>query len=309
MKYQNVTDTPGENSYFLVFNLTDTPQTRETVVTLCNNLSGILRSIRNRFPKLEVSCVMGFGADAWQKLFPDAGKPRELNTFEAIKGPHFTAVSTPGDIFFHIRALNVSACYELGSIISRALSGAVTCEDEVHGFRYMDGRAIIGFVDGTENPEFEDERKEYAVIGDEDPEFAGGSYAFVQKYIHDMDAWQSLSTEDQEKVIGRHKFNDVELTDEQKIPGSHNVVTNIQDEEGNDLKIVRANMPFSNPAKNEHGTYFIGYARYFSTTRRMLENMFAGKETGATDELLKFSTAVTGTLFFIPSPAMLDDVE
>ena len=56
MKYQNVTDTPGENSYFLVFNLTDTPQTRETVVTLCNNLSGILRSIRNRFPKLEVSC-------------------------------------------------------------------------------------------------------------------------------------------------------------------------------------------------------------------------------------------------------------
>ncbi|MCG6396200.1 hypothetical protein K6U71_17485, partial [Vibrio alginolyticus] len=63
MKYQNVTDTPGENSYFLVFNLTDTPQTRETVVTLCNNLSGILRSIRNRFPKLEVSCVMGFGAD------------------------------------------------------------------------------------------------------------------------------------------------------------------------------------------------------------------------------------------------------
>lgn len=111
----------------------------------------------------------------------------------------------------------MSACYELGSIISRALSGAVTCEDEVHGFRYMDGRAIIGFVDGTENPEFEDERKEYAVIGDEDPGFAGGSYAFVQKYIHDMDAWQSLSTEDQEKVIGRHKFNDVELTDEQKI--------------------------------------------------------------------------------------------
>ena len=120
---------------------------------------------------------------------------------------------------------------------------------------------------------------------------------------------QSLSTEDQEKVIGLHKFNDAELTDEQKIPGSHNVVTNIQDEEGNDLKIVRANMPFSNPAKNEHGTYFIGYARYFSTTRRMLENMFAGKETGATDELLKFSTAVTGTLFFIPPPAMLDDVE
>ncbi|WP_413491819.1 Dyp-type peroxidase [Morganella psychrotolerans] len=309
MKYQDVTDQPGENAYFLVFNLTENSQTRDKVVTLCNNLSGILRSMRTRYPALEVSCVAGFGADAWSRLFSDAGKPRELNTFKEIKGAHFTAVSTPGDIFFHIRALNVSACYELGSVISQALSGAVTCEDEVHGFRYMDGRAIIGFVDGTENPAFEDERAEYSVIGDEDPAFTGGSYAFVQKYIHDMSAWQNQSTEYQEKVIGRHKFNDVELTDDQKIPGSHNVVTNIQDANGNDLKIVRANMPFSNPAKDEYGTYFIGYARYFSTTRRMLENMFAGTESGASDELLKFSTAVTGTLFFIPPSALLDDIE
>ncbi|OBU12465.1 Dyp-type peroxidase [Morganella psychrotolerans] len=309
MKYQDVTNQPGENAYFLVFNLTENSQTRDKVVTLCNNLSGMLRSMRTRYPALEVSCVMGFGADAWSRLFPDAGKPRELNTFKEIKGAHFTAVSTPGDIFFHIRALNVSACYELGSVISQALSGAVTAVDEVHGFRYMDGRAIIGFVDGTENPAFEDERAEYSVIGDEDPAFTGGSYAFVQKYIHDMSAWQNQSTEYQEKVIGRHKFNDVELTDEQKIPGSHNVVTNIQDADGNDLKIVRANMPFSNPAKDEYGTYFIGYARYFSTTRRMLKNMFAGAESGASDELLKFSTAVTGTLFFIPPSAMLDDIE
>ncbi|MEX9542349.1 Dyp-type peroxidase, partial [Escherichia coli] len=137
----------------------------------------------------------------------------------------------------------------------------------------------------------------------------GGSYAFVQKYIHDMTAWQNLSVEEQEKVIGRHKFNDIELTDEQKIPSSHNVVTNIKDEKGEDLKIVRANMPFSSPSKNEYGTYFIGYARYFTTTRRMLESMFLGTENGATDELLKYSTAVTGTLFFVPSPSLLDDIE
>ena len=42
-----------------------------------------------------------------------------------------------------------------------------------------------------------------------------------------MEAWEKQPVIEQEKVIGRHKFNDVELTDEEKEPGSHNVVTNI----------------------------------------------------------------------------------
>ncbi|MEQ5208311.1 Dyp-type peroxidase [Proteus sp. fly-1067] len=308
MKYQDVTKSPCENAYFLVFNLIHSPENREILIDLCNNFSGLIRSMRTRFPELETSCVMGFGTNAWATLFPNQAKPKELNTFKEIKGDTYTAVSTSGDLFFHIRALKVSACYELASIISQKLKNIVTPVDEVHGFRYFDGRSIIGFVDGTENPEYEDERASYAVIGDEDPEFSGGSYAFVQKYIHDMEAWEKQSLIEQEKVIGRHKFNDVELTDEEKEPGSHNVVTNIQDENGDDLKIVRANMPFSNPSKNEYGTYFIGYARYFSTTRRMLENMFAGTPEGHTDKLLKFSTPITGTLFFVPSPEFLDDL-
>ncbi|MCT8248709.1 Dyp-type peroxidase [Proteus faecis] len=308
MKYQDVTKSPCENAYFLVFNLNYSPENRDILIDFCNNFSGLIRSMRTRFPELETSCVMGFGANAWTTLFPNQPKPQELNTFKEIKGNTYTAVSTPGDLFFHIRALKVSACYELASIISQKLKNIVMPVDEVHGFRYFDGRSIIGFVDGTENPEYEDERASYAVIGDEDPEFTGGSYAFVQKYIHDMEAWEKQPVIEQEKVIGRHKFNDVELTDEEKEPGSHNVVTNIQDENGEDLKIVRANMPFSNPSKNEYGTYFIGYARYFSTTNRMLENMFAGTPEGHTDKLLKFSTPVTGTLFFVPSPEFLDDI-
>lgn len=308
MKYQDVTKSPCENAYFLVFNLNYSPENRDILIDFCNNFSGLIRSMRTRFPELETSCVMGFGANAWTTLFPNQPKPKELNTFKEIKDNTYTAVSTPGDLFFHIRALKVSACYELASIISQKLKNIVVPVDEVHGFRYFDGRSIIGFVDGTENPEYEDERASYAVIGDEDPEFTGGSYAFVQKYIHDMEAWEKQPLIEQEKVIGRHKFNDVELTDEEKEPGSHNVVTNIQDENGNDLKIVRANMPFSNPSKNEYGTYFIGYARYFSTTNRMLENMFAGTPEGHTDKLLKFSTPITGTLFFVPSPEFLDDI-
>lgn len=302
---QDVTEKPGENAIFIVYGLNDGKESIEKVKDLCTNFSALIRSMRNRFPDLEFSCVIGFGPEAWQRLFPSMNKPKELEPFIEIKGDKYTAVSTPGDLFFHIRAKRMGACFEMASIIEQKLKGVVASIDEVHGFRYFDGKSIIGFVDGTENPAIDEDPYHFAVIGEEDVEFAGGSYAFVQKYIHNMDAWNSLSTEDQEKAIGRRKFNDVELSDEEKPANAHNAVTNIQDENGEDLKIVRANMPFANTSKGEYGTYFIGYAATFTTTRRMLENMFIGDPIGNTDRLLDFSTAVTGTLFFVPSYEML----
>ena len=305
MASQDVTHAPGEYAMFLVYGLSESPGSADTVKKLCGNFVALVRSMRNRFPDYDASCVMGFGAQAWSRLFPAQPRPKELAVFEAIQGEKHTAVSTPGDLFFHIRARKMDGCYEIASMIGTQLGRAVVHVDEVHGFRYFDGRAIIGFVDGTENPEGDD-RLTFAAIGDEDVEFKGGSYAFVQKYLHDMEAWNALSTEEQEKAIGRRKFNDVELTDEEKPDNAHNAVTNISDENGNELKIVRANMPFANPSRGEYGTYFIGYAGTFSTTRRMLENMFVGDPAGNTDRLLDFSTAVTGTLFFVPS---LDVIE
>ena len=306
MRPQNVTDKPGENAIFMVFGLLEKENTADTVKELCDRFPVIIRSMRNRFPDQEISGVMGFGAEAWSVLFPEQPKPKELIPFKEIKGEKHTAVSTPGDLFFHIRSKKKDSCYEIASLISNALQEVTTAIDEVQGFRYFDGRAIIGFVDGTENPDFDTDK--YAVIGDAEPDFKGGSYAFVQKYIHDMNKWNSLSTEEQEKVVGRRKYDDWELSDEEKPENAHNAVTNIEDEDGNELKIVRANMPFANPAKREFGTYFIGYAGTFTTTRRMLENMFIGDPVGNSDRLLDFSTAVTGTLFFVPSFDQLEEL-
>ena len=305
MKSQDVTNKPGENALFMVFGLTAGNEAAEKVKELCGSFAALVKSMRNRFPEAEVSAVMGFGANAWGRLFPELPRPKELEVFKEIKGDKHTAVSTSGDLFFHIRAKRKDICYELAAIISNALQGAAEHIDEVHGFRYFDGRAIIGFVDGTENPD-SNEAYNYATIGEEDVFFKGGSYAFAQKYIHDMSKWNNLSTEEQEKVIGRRKYNDLELSDEEKPENAHNAVTNIADEEGNELKIVRANMPFANPSKGEFGTYFIGYANSFTTTRRMLENMFIGDPVGNSDRLLEFSTAVTGTLFFVPTFDLLE---
>lgn len=305
-RLQAVTSRPGENALFIVLGLNPDVDV-DAIKDFAGSFSALVRSLRVRFPQDEFNAVLGFGSDAWDRIFPDAAKPRELQPFQAIKGEKYAAPSTPGDLFFHIRANKQGICFELASVIQQQLANLVYPIDEVHGFRYLDGRAIIGFVDGTENPE-EEVAAEYALVGEEDPEFKGGSYAFIQKYIHNMDAWRALSDEEQEKVIGRKKYSDVELGDDVKPGTAHNEVSKAHDADGNELKIVRANVAFANTSKNEYGTFFIGYARYFSTTRQMLRNMFLGNREGNVDRLLDFSTPLTGCLFYVPTFDFLDDL-
>jgi porphyrinogen peroxidase len=197
-------------------------------------------------------------------------------------------------------------CFELAAQIMARLSGAVTVADEVHGFLYFDHRDLLGFVDGTENPAgrlaFDS-----VIIGDEDPAYAGGSYVIVQKYVHDLDAWNALPTEQQERVIGRTKLADIELDDAAKPSYAHNALTTIT-ENGKEVKIVRDNMPFGSVATGEYGTYFIGYSRSPAVTELMLRNMFIGLPEGNYDKLLDVSRAVTGGLFFVPSADFLESL-
>ncbi|MCV2502610.1 MAG: Dyp-type peroxidase [Neisseriaceae bacterium] len=304
---QSVTNTPGVNVTFIVLGISQENSDNEKIIDFAANFSALIRSMNNRFPDSDFSAILGFSSNAWDILFPNEKKPKELAPFKEIKGKKYTAVSTPGDLFFHIRAKTQDICFEFASIINSELKDTTYYIDETHGFRYFDGRAIIGFVDGTENPE-SIISEGYALVGDEDPDFKGGSYAFLQKYTHDMHQWNALSEEEQEKIIGRRKYNDLELDDAHKPGTAHNVVSKAYDEEGNELKIVRANVAYSYPSKNEYGTMFIGYAKSFSVTNQMLEHMFLGDDEGNLDSLLDYSTAVTGTLFFIPSLDFLDDL-
>ncbi|HEX7339614.1 MAG TPA: Dyp-type peroxidase [Rhodanobacteraceae bacterium] len=275
-----------------------------TVRSFCGDLPALLRAVGVRDPDARLSCIMGFGSNAWDRLF-GTPRPRELHPFREIQGVHH-AVSTPGDILFHIRAMRQDVCFELATQILARLGGAVTAVDEVHGFKYFDARDLIGFVDGTENP-VGPEAVAATVIGDEDAAFAGGSYVIVQKYLHDLDGWNALPVEAQEKIIGRTKQTNIELDDDVKPSSAHNALTVIE-EDGEELDIVRDNMPFGDVGKGEFGTYFIGYAKSPRRIEQMLENMFVGRPAGNYDRLLNYSRAVTGSLFFVPSTDFLDGV-
>jgi putative iron-dependent peroxidase len=248
---------------------------------------------------------VGFGSDAWDQLFGKP-RPRELHKFREVRAGERHAVSTPGDMLFHIRAQRMDLCFELATQIMARLGTAISPVDEVHGFRYFDSRDLIGFVDGTENPKGQD-AIDATLITDEDPAFAAGSYVIIQKYLHDLAAWNVLPTEKQEKIVGRTKLNDVELDDKVKPTSAHNALTKIV-ENGKEIKILRDNMPFGNAGQKEFGTYFIGYSRSPRTIEKMLENMFVGKPPGNYDRLLDFSRAVTGNLFFVPSATFLENV-
>ena len=290
---------------FLVVTLNPGLETRTTVRSLCGDLAALLRAVGFRDTDGKLSCVMGFGSEAWDRLF-GSPRPAELHPFREIQAGNRHAVSTTGDLLFHIRAERMDLCFELATRIMASLGSAVSPADEVHGFRYFDARDLLGFVDGTENPTGQ-AAVDAVLVGEEDARFAGGSYVIVQKYLHDLAGWNALSTEAQEHIIGRTKLSDIELDDSVKPTSAHNALTTIV-KDGKEVKILRDNMPFGRAGESEFGTYFIGYSRSPSTIEEMLLNMFIGRPPGNYDRLLDFSRALTGNLFFVPSQTFLENV-
>lgn len=285
----------------MVWNFREGRDFQDSFKRVCSLVINLNNSANVRFPHSKASVVMGIGFNAWKALQLPVPLPKEFEEFKPVTGSRHTAVSTKGDLHFHIRGDAYSFCIDAASEITDVLSAVAECIEEVHGFRYWDSRSILGFVDGTENPHGA-ERSYFGIINEDDPSYAGCSYLFVQKYIHDLKAWRSLTTGEQEKVIGRSKTDDIEMPDDVKPSNSHSALANA----GDDFKVIRDNMPFGNISDNEMGTYFIAYASSFNTVKKMLSRMFIGEPEGNYDRILDFSTAKTGTLFFVPTLDMLD---
>lgn len=300
---QDVYKDVGRNVNFTVLNLNrkDKNDERARIEEFCDRSQAIIRSLRIRDDHAHLLVAIGFSNSAWDYLFPGAPKPKELEDFKTIAANGYTMPATGGDIFLHVRAHSEDVVFECMSQFMEFLAPFTTTLDETHGFRYLEGRAIIGFIDGTEAPSGADSPP-WAIVGSEDPEFAGGSYAFLQKWIHNMPFWENLSTEDQEKAVGRRKFSDLELADDQKSqkPMAHNLASKLEID-GDEKKIIRMNVPFSYPALRQTGTMFIGYAQHWEYTKAMCQQMVDRQ-----DFLLTFSEIKTGQLFFVPSRDLLD---
>jgi len=299
---QAILVTPTEAAIFLVLVVHDGGE--NVVRDLLGDVGGLVRSVAFRIPDGGLGCVAGIGSGLWDRL-TGGPRPAGLHPFAEIAGTRHTAVSTAGDLLLHIRARRADLCFELAQRLVERLRAVAEVVDEVHGFKSFDERDLLGFVDGTENP-VGASAPAAALIGDEDPVFAGGSYVLVQRYVHDLASWDALAVSEQERVVGRTKLNDIELADDVKPANSHVALTTIEGEDGEQRQILRYNMPFGRVGTAEFGTYFIGYARSPDVIEQMLTNMFVGSPAGNYDRILDFSTARTGSLFFVPSVQVLE---
>ena len=304
---QSVQAPLSRSAIFLVVTVGDSDADLAAARDALGALGDLVKNVGFRDLDGRLSCVAGIGSAFWDRLSPDR-RPLDLHVFPRIEGPVHSAPSTPGDLLFHIRAEREDMTFELERQLLDVLGDAIAVVDETTGFRYFDARDLLGFVDGTANPTGA-ELPDAALIGaGADPDFAGGSYIVVQKYLHDMAAWAALSTEDQEAVMGRTKSDNIEIDDDDEPRKSHKSLATIEDPDGGEFAILRDNMPFGRPGAGEFGTYFIGYAGRLWVIERMLERMFVGVPPGGYDRLLDFSVAMTGTTFFAPTAAMLEDL-
>ncbi|WP_308470875.1 MULTISPECIES: Dyp-type peroxidase [unclassified Rathayibacter] len=293
----------SRSAVFLSLDIVGGQDAADRVRDVVADVGGILRAVGFRDLGLRLSCLVGIGSDAWDR-FGGEGRPAQLHPFREVVGAAHTAVSTQTDLLFHIRAERDDACFEFERLLLDALGEDVVVRDEVVGFRYFDNRDLLGFVDGTENPTGE-ALPRVALIGAEDAAFANGSYLVVQKYLHDLTAWHALTTEQQERVIGRSKADNVEREDD-PAQLSHKGLATVVDAGGTEHDILRDNMPFGRPGRGEFGTYFLGLAADLSVIETMLTRMFVGVPAGRHDRLLDFSTATTGGVYFVPSRDVLE---
>ncbi|MFT3732146.1 MAG: Dyp-type peroxidase [Hyphomicrobium sp.] len=289
---------------FLVVTVGSEPESLARVCAALDGLDDLVKTVGFRDLSARLSCIVGIGSELWDRLHFDK-RPQELKVFAPVKGPVHSAPSTPGDLLFHIRAERRDFCFEFERLLLDSLGDGITVVDEVAGFRYFDARDLLGFVDGTANPTGLN-LPASALVGDEDRDFAGGSYVVIQKYLHDLCAWTKVPTPLQEAIIGRTKIDNVEIDDDDAPRKSHKSLATIVDTNGHEYDILRDNMPFGRPGQREFGTYFIGYSRYLWVIEKMLERMYLGDTPGAYDRLLDFSTPLTGATFFAPARPALE---
>ena len=292
---------PNAHALFLVVRVNEPNANGHTVARAAAGVPALIETVARHDPNAGLVCTVGFGPGFWDVIHP-RGRPGKLRPFTAIDGRGLSAPSTGGDLLFHVISDRYDLNFECARRLRSRLGNAVSVTDEVHGFRYLDSRDLTGFIDGTENPSGAEDRATAALIGAEDPDFAGGSYVFTQRYVHKLTQWATVPEAEQERAIGRRKPDSEELPDDEK-PSTAHISRVVIEEDGEELEIVRHSFPYG--TTSEAGLFFIAYTKDLAIPEKMLRRMLGAAGDGHHDHLMDYTQAVTGGHFFAPSLEIL----
>jgi putative iron-dependent peroxidase len=293
---------PSDHARFIVLNLKNL-----SIDGLKERLNALL-STRDRLitqhPEAEIKTSIAFGPELWAKLYHTT--PEGFKQLEPIQGA-FQMPVVPADVLIHIASARTDICFALSQSFFDGIQDQVEVLDERVCFRYLDGRDLTGFIDGTENPQFPDDRAETALLGEDSGIFEDGSFIFAQRYVHELEKWKRLKVDAQENVIGRSKLESIEMDDEHKPENAHIARVVIEDNEGEELEILRHSLPYGD-GQGEQGLFFIAYTKDLTRIDRMLVNMFGTQGDGIHDRLLHFVTPMDGAYFFAPNEEVLEEI-
>ncbi|UTO19393.1 MULTISPECIES: Dyp-type peroxidase [Acinetobacter] len=293
---------PSDHARFIVLRLKDL-----TISELKQQIAALL-STRDRLitqhPNDQIKTAIAFGPELWSQLYTET--PTGFKQLNPEQGA-FNMPVEPADIFIHIASARADICFAMSQAFFAGIQTKVEVLDERPCFRFFDGRDMTGFIDGTENPQFPDDRAETALLPEDAEAFADGSFIFAQRYIHDLAKWQQLKVDAQEQVFGRTKLESIELDDDIKPQNAHIARTVIEDEDGEEMEILRHSLPYGD-GKGEQGLFFVAYTNNLSIIDAMLQRMFGTSGDGIHDRLLHFTTAIDGAYYFAPSDELLEEI-
>ncbi len=258
-------------------------------------IEALLERCEKQFP--DVSVVLSFGAEAWHLLQPN-WMPVTLKPFETLQGQQgHIAPSTQADLFFWLHGTDISQVFDVALMIDRKMKSVANLALQERGFSYHQNLDLIGFEDGTANPETEELKREAAVIAEGLPG-AGGCLVLSQKWVHDLEKWNATPVHCQEAVVGRTKEENIELEGDAMPDDSHISRTDLK-VDGVPMKIYRHSAPFG--TVTEKGLLFLAFGCELLRFTSQLESMYGLTEDKKIDQLLNFSKAVSGSYWFAPS--------
>ncbi|MFD1438834.1 Dyp-type peroxidase [Acinetobacter sp. ANC 4282] len=293
---------PSDHARFIVLRLKDL-----TIDELKEKLADLFTTrdrLITQHPNAQIKTGVAFGPALWAKLYNQT--PEDFKQLEPIQGS-FQMPVVPADVLIHVASQRTDICFALSQSFFEGIQDKVEVLDERVCFRNFDGRDLTGFIDGTENPQFPDDRAEVALLGEDAGVFADGSFVFAQRYAHNLAKWKQLKVDTQENVIGRTKLESIELDDEVKPENAHIARVVIEDEEGEEMEILRHSLPYGD-GKGDQGLFFIAYTKKLEIIDHMLQHMFGTTGDGIHDRLLHFVTPVDGAYYFAPSEELLEEV-
>lgn len=293
---------PSDHARFIVLRLKDLsiPELKQQIAALISTRDRLI----TQHPDAQIKTAIGFGPELWSKLYAET--PKDFKQLDPQNGA-FNMPVVPADVFIHIASARFDMCFSMSQAFFTGIQHKVDVLDERACFRFFDGRDMTGFIDGTENPQFPDDRAETALLPQEAGVFADGSFIFAQRYIHDLVKWQQLKVDTQQQVFGRTKLESIELADDVKPENSHVARTVVEDEQGEEMEILRHSLPYGD-GQGEQGLFFVAYTHHLSIIDAMLKRMFGTAGDGIHDRLLHFTIAIDGAYYFAPSDELLEEI-